>query len=349
MARSQRFLILGGTKFIGPQVARWLLEMGHHVGVFHRSTTVPDWLTGNVAQIQGDRRRMRESTAELRQFKPDVVIDMLAMSRNDAEALGDVFGGHAARVVVASSCDVYAPFAQVNGWEPLTEYAGPLTERGPLRTVRYPFRYMAKDETEMRYWYDKLDVEEVVMGCDRLPGTIIRLPAVYGPGDPQWRCTPYLRTLRDGGGIKLGRLASRHRLCRGFVLNMAWGMALAATEDDAEGRIFNVADIPTLSEHDWVRGIVKVAGAEGSSAGQITADGDDEASPAATGGVGGTPRFPAEAHIDLDCTQICQTLGYTPKYDFLEGLRRTVVWETANPAPPPPLPGQPIRDPATAK
>jgi nucleoside-diphosphate-sugar epimerase len=33
--------------------------------------------------------------------------------------------------------------------------------------------------------YEKILVEREVMGHPRLPGTILRLPTVYGPGDSQ--------------------------------------------------------------------------------------------------------------------------------------------------------------------
>jgi hypothetical protein len=46
--------------------------------------------------------------------------------------------------------------------------------------------------------YDKIAVEEAIQGDPAVPWTILRLPMVYGPGDPLHRFFPLLKRITDG-------------------------------------------------------------------------------------------------------------------------------------------------------
>ena len=70
-------LIIGGTGFIGPPLARQLSEQGHTVAVFSRGHR-PD--LGNVVCIHGDRNRLGDHAKDIRAFAPEVVIDMVLSS-----------------------------------------------------------------------------------------------------------------------------------------------------------------------------------------------------------------------------------------------------------------------------
>src|SRR2546423_12737717 len=97
-----RVLLIGGSGFIGPHVARALERLGHEAVVFHRGTTkIPA-----RREIVGDRRRLADSATQLRALAPDVVVDLILSSATQAHALMQVFRGAASRVVALSSCDV---------------------------------------------------------------------------------------------------------------------------------------------------------------------------------------------------------------------------------------------------
>lgn len=51
------FLVIGGTRFIGPHVVARLTASGHKVTVFHRGQAEPV-LPGGVEHIHGDRREL---------------------------------------------------------------------------------------------------------------------------------------------------------------------------------------------------------------------------------------------------------------------------------------------------
>lgn len=70
--------------------------------------------------------------------------------------------------------------------------------------------------------YDKILVERAVMGDADPVGTILRLPMVYGPGDPQHRLFQYLKRMDDRRpAILMDEGAAGWRWSRGYVENVA--------------------------------------------------------------------------------------------------------------------------------
>ena len=111
-----RILVIGGTNFMGPLVVHALNEQGHEVTVFHRGQTRAD-LPGGVKEILGDRRSLNEKAVELHRLAPEVVLDMIPFTEQDALDVMRTFSGIAQRLVAISSQDVYRAFGRVNGKE----------------------------------------------------------------------------------------------------------------------------------------------------------------------------------------------------------------------------------------
>lgn len=310
-----KLLVLGGTAFIGPWVVRNLAAAGHQVTVFHRGKT-PASLPPGVQTLRGDRQAMQHHTAELRALQPDVVIDMIAFNRTDAADVVSVFEGHAGRVVVASSCDVYAAFGGLIGLEEPAPPTGMLDEDAPLRSRRYPFRSQAKTTEDFMYSYDKLDVEETFAAAERLPATFARLPMVYGEGDRQRRLAGYLKQLRETGTITLGVSHARWATTRGYVRNMGAAVALLATRPESAGKTYNLADSATLTEEAFARAVASAAGG-----------GDVRIVPDAE--VPAPLRFPGDVryHLTIDSSRLRNQLGYSDPVSLAEGIAHTVEWE----------------------
>ncbi len=178
-----KVLVIGGTNFIGPPVVRSLADLGHEVAVFHRAQTHAD-LPFAVEHILGDRRDLGSHAAEFRRFGPEVVVDMIAFTEQDASGLVETFRGLARRSVVISSADVYRAYGHFLAVESGLVEPTPLDEESPLREVLFPYRKQAQGPDDFLYSYDKIPVEQVVRGDPELPGTVLRLPMVHGPGDP---------------------------------------------------------------------------------------------------------------------------------------------------------------------
>src|SRR5215210_31093 len=236
-------LVIGATSgFIGTQAVWKLAAAGHALTVFHRGQTNAD-LPPGVRHIFGDRQRLPRFADEFKRAAPQVVIDMYLRFEREAVAVMQAFRGLAERVVAVSSQDVYRTYGILWRNEATRPNVTPIDEDAPLRSVLYPYRGVAKGPDDPKYDYDKIPVERVVMSDPELPGTVLRLPATYGPGDKQHRLFEYLKRMDDGRPfILLGEGEARWRQTHGYVEDVADAVALAAADARAANRIFNVGE-----------------------------------------------------------------------------------------------------------
>jgi len=310
-------LIIGGTRFMGPHITKNLHAAGHMVTLFHRGQSRIE-LPEGVAEITGDRDELMQHARQLRPLQPDVVLDMIARTEKQAQQCVEVFAGHTRRIVVASSQDVYRSFGRVNRTEDGDVDLSELGETSPLREHLYPYRDLLPGEED----YDKILVERVYLSQPQLAGTILRLPAVYGPGDSQHRLFVYLKRMLDGRPhILLEECVARWRWTHGYVENVADAITLALTDERASGRVYNVGEPFALSMAERVEHLAKITDWPG----QIV--------------ILPTERLPAsmretgnmDQHIVVKSSRIRQELGYSERLDLAECLRRAVDWESCNP------------------
>lgn len=254
-----RILIIGGTKFIGPYVIQALHEKGHEVIVFNRGKTIHSF-PFQVSSIQGDRTELLSYKDKILAFAPDVVIDMIPYSENDAKLLANVFRGHIQRIVVISSCDVYRAYDRL--WKVFTDklIPMPLDEASDLRENFFPYRkIMGSQPDDWSYHYEKILVENTIRSYPDINSTILRLPMVYGQGDYS-RIYPYLKRMDDNRPVLLDENKSVWRFCRGYVVDIANAIVLSALDTRSGNRIYNVGEIDAYSELEWIQQIGKIAG-----------------------------------------------------------------------------------------
>jgi nucleoside-diphosphate-sugar epimerase len=285
-------LIIGGTGFIGPYVARELSGRGIEVTVFHRGQKESPLLPATVRHLRSEHAGMpvRTFPPELLHFDFDAVIHMIAVGEADARAAVEAFTGRAQRLIVLSSGDVYRAYGRFIGLEPGPVEEGLLTEDSPLRTVLFPYRGQAKSPKDLNHFYEKILVEQNLLGQTQLPGTVLRLPKVYGPegnanldtvygyrDQPQWRWT------------------------HGYVENVAAAIVLAALHPAAANRIYHVGEAytPTVSERLQQLPARKPA-------------------PARPG------HYNFRQNIAYDTTRIRTELGYQEPVSYEEALKRTL-------------------------
>ena len=319
-----RILLVGGNGFIGQFVVAALKRQGHKLALFHRGTTAAP---PGVDEIRGDRHQLSASAEELRRFASDVVIDLVMSSGPQATELMNTFRGVARRVVMLSSIDVYRAVGVLHGTEsgPLQEV--PLTEGSELRRNLHP--YPAESMQLLRKifaWvtddYDKIPAERIVMNDAELPGTVLRLPMVYGPGDPLHRFYPVVKRIADGRDqIIFADALACWRSPRGYVENVAAAIAMAATDDRAERRIYNVCEEPSFSELEWARKIASEMGWKG----EFIVLPEER-----------TPRHllrPGNAaqHWTASSVRIRHELGYEEPVAIEDAIRQTIRWERENP------------------
>jgi nucleoside-diphosphate-sugar epimerase len=313
-----RVLILGGTKFIGSFVTNQLVEQGHEVYVFHRGQTnrnIPE----NIHHLYGDRERLEDYKSLFAKVSPDVVLDMLPITEEDAKRVVDTMTGITKRIVAISSADVYLSYERLIRLKDGPIDNTPDSEEAPLRSVLYPYRKNFQPG-EKRYDYDKILVEDYYMNSG-LDSTILRLPMVYGPLDHQYRTYLYLKQMLDNRPyILLDEKVAAWRTCRGYVGNVAHAICLAMTNEKAANHIFNVAEEDAYSELEWAN-LIKQSYKKW--------EGEIRSIPS------GKLKLDTETNYDqnlaITSSKIREILGYKEIYTVEEALQRTIKYEMENP------------------
>jgi nucleoside-diphosphate-sugar epimerase len=321
---NMKILLIGGSGFIGRFVAEQLQQSGHGVTVFHRGNTrVP----AGAEELLGDHQSLHDHQPEFRRQKFDVVVDFVLSSGRQAIDLMDTFRGIAGRIVALSSMDVYRAVSVFYGFESNALQKLPLTETSDLRTSRnvYSPEALKKMRTVYRWVddeYDKIPVEQAVLGDAKLPGTLLRLPMIYGPGDPLHRFHPILKRIDDGRNqILFADDVAAMRTPRGYVEDVAAAIALAAASEQAAGRVYNVCEADSFGELDWAQ---KIA-ASTNWRGEFVVLPHDRA-PKHLLWPGNTAQ-----HLVASSDRIRLELGYRELLVREEAIRRTIAWEKANP------------------
>jgi nucleoside-diphosphate-sugar epimerase len=320
-----RILIIGGTGFIGPVVVANLVERGHSVTLFHRGQARAD-LPAATNHILGDRYAIAEFAGRFDDLAPEVVLDMCPETQQDARAVVKLFAGRADRTVAISSQDVYRAYGRLLGIEPGPPDPVPLTEEAPLRERLYPYRgeVLRSPEDPDRWMddYEKILVERVYLSQPGLPGTILRLPMVYGPRDEQHRLFDWLKRMDDQRpAILLDERIASWRWTRGYVENVAAAIVLAVVDAHAVGRIYNVGEAQCPTWAEWVG---KMASATGWNGAVVSLPPERLPAPLRSEGE-------YRQHLVTDSNRIRRELGYVEPVPLAEALARSIAWGRAHP------------------
>lgn len=321
-----RVLILGGTGFIGLSIAQRLLASGHEITIFHRGTSAAN-LPKGAGILHGDRNQLELSADDFRRLRPDVVVDCIAFTEQQAKSLVQVFRQVSKRVVVLSSGDVYRAndllFRRVAGAIEPT----PLSESSALRERFYPYRGVPIPQAYGVNWddYDKILVERVALSDGDLSATILRLPMVYGPGALEVikrRFFVYLKRIDDGRpAILLDERTARWRAPWGYSDDVAEAVRLVVENERAAGEVYNVGESDGLDIQSWIGELAAVVGWTG----RVVVM--DEPCP--------PPNISRELnldqHLDMDTTKIRRDLAYHETTSRREALAKTVVWDREHP------------------
>ncbi len=302
-----KILFIGGTNFMGAYAVKILISQGHDVCVFHRGEH--DNLDGCAAKrIIGDRDNLKSYKSEFAAFAPEVIIHMISHSDEHASALMEVAEGLVDRVVVISSGNIYRAFEIATAPGPSKILDTPLTEESPLRLS--PLEGDNKNAVENR-----------VMSHPTISGTILRMPMVFGPQDSQHRLSVCLRRMDDERPvIILEKGIDAWKACRGYVENIAHAIALAATNDNSRGQIYNVADSYALTEKEWLEKIATIVDWKG----EIKMLEGEQLPKHLVSNIN------SAQNMDLNTNKIRNHLGYTDIIGLEKALEKTIEWERQN-------------------
>ena len=318
-----RVLAIGGNGFIGRFVTALLLEAGHEVVVFHRGSTPLD--SSGARELLGRHEELPLFGADIARLAPDVVIDFILGSGAHAAALLEALSGHAGRLVAVSSQDVYRATGVLHGLEPGDPDPVPLSEDAPLRTRLHPYPPPVLEALRGVFgWvdadYDKIPVERAVLEQTAIPSVVLRLPMVYGPGDPLHRLFPIIKRVDDRRPfILLDERMARWRASRGYVENVAAAIARVVTSHETRG-VYNVGETVS-SELEWVEQVVAAAGFTGI----VRVLPADETPPHLH-----PPGNTAQDWV-TDSSRLARALDFAPPVSLETAIARTIAWERAHP------------------
>lgn len=198
-----RILVMGGTWFLGRQVADDALARGWEVTTFNRGQSAPD-VTG-VRPVRGDRTSATDLNRLAAQGPWDAVIDASSsdLPPKDVLLAARALEGAVDRWVHISTVSVY------EGWP-----NKPLTEESPLLaclpTADASFGYTGPAGSPTEYGFQKAGGERAVtetLGADRV--LLLRPGVILGPGEYVGRLPWWLSRASMGGRILVPAPADR--------------------------------------------------------------------------------------------------------------------------------------------
>jgi nucleoside-diphosphate-sugar epimerase len=181
----------------------------------------------------------------------------------------------------------------------------------------YPYRSEKTAEYEWSYTYDKILVEHIIMNSDGPVGTVVRLPAVYGPGD--YRLYEFVQRMLDRRpAILLDEHFAHLKWTHAYVDHVAHAIALAVINPVAAGRIYNVGASKTLSMLEIAQLIKNLTGWYG----EIVSVKREHLSQEMI-------RIPGTIgqHLLADDTLIRKELGFAESIELQECLLRMIEWQ----------------------
>lgn len=324
-------LVTGANGFLGSHLVDRLIEDGHEVHVLVRKTSNLQWLLGKPVQFHygdvssasgGSGGGLKEGLRDveivfhvagvIRARKPRTYYEVNARgTENVLEAClaVDPQTKKLKRVVVVTSLAAHGP-RQDDRLSVEEDECQPLTDYGK----------------------SKRDAELIALKYrDRIPVTIIRPPAIYGPRDDQ--IFDFFRLVKRGVALLPGW--GRGILNIAHVQDVVEGMILAANSPQAVGEIFFIGGDQNYTWHEvadsigravnrkpfkisvpklFIFGVSGAADILGRLTGQIFSLNLDYA------------RNFVQKNWSMDVTKAKRLLSFQPKFSLDDGMRETVTW-----------------------
>ncbi len=317
--------VTGGTGFIGTNLVRRLLAQGHTVRLLARSPAKARALFDDeVVVIPGD---LSDGEALARGCRGAEAVFHLAAQVGDFGPRKGYYRtnveGTRAVVSAADRADagrlIYMSTNAVTGIKRtfVTDESAPYTRTGG------------------HYGISKGMAEQIIRDRHRengFPGVILRPPVVYGPGSANWILRP-LGLMKRGTMVLIDK--GRGLCWHAFVDNLVDAALLAATHPKAPGEVFIISD--GKDDTTWGDYFNRLAGIAGY--GPVTANVPKPVAVAVAhvsyglyAAFGIRPKLTplgvgiltSGAPVSIEKART--VLGYKPKVDLTEGMRRVGEW-----------------------
>ncbi|MEM6774657.1 MAG: NAD-dependent epimerase/dehydratase family protein [Pseudomonadota bacterium] len=317
-----RVLIIGCTGFIGRSVAARASARDLEVFGTGRSPEPHSFFHGRY--LCSDRNDPDQVLRFVRDYDISVVVDMIPMVQSSTRSLLARLDTEIEQYVMISSADVYANYNLIRRRCSGTVFPGAADESSALRQHLYPYRKTsprpARDPDRYLDDYDKIPLEAEVRKMSS-SWTILRLPMVYGPGDPQdrfaWAIDPMLRKCRE---LTIPSPWAAWVTTHGYIENVSHAIASSLANPLAYEQVFNIAEETPVSQLTWARRFAAVLDWHGEI--RLT---DDPTHPMSER----IAQLDLTVPLKIDGARIRTTLGVADVVNQADALSRTVASTTA--------------------
>ena len=315
-----KFLVTGGSGFIGHNVVRILEQQGHECIVIDTCTDygfIPEeelnyLITKRITRIKAkvrliDIREGQFVDTIFKTYKPDVVIHMASFPRQKVVEqnpllASDVMSTGLINLLEKSKQHAVKKFVYISSSMVYGDFEANVDETAQCNPIgQYGI---------MKLMGEKLVEDYSRRGC--FDHVIIRPSAVYGEWDVEDRVVSKFMTKAMRGEI-LKVKGAEEVLDFTYVEDTAMGIVLAATKDSANSQIYNItrSDDKQYTLKDAAELAIRIAG-QGSLE---IADRDLS--------------FPKRGRLSI--MKAVRDLGYDPQVNVEQGFRRYYEWYLANP------------------
>jgi dihydroflavonol-4-reductase len=248
-----KVLITGGTGFIGSRLALACIDRGYEVDVLGREDATEAELSNRaLLERKGVRIQLGSVTEPQRMMQitagADIVFHLAAAQHemNVPDALFRAVNVEGTRNMLEAS---------------LAAGVRRFLHGSTIGVYDRDVETVVDEDTPLKpdniYGITKAEGEAVVRSYfDRLPCTIIRISETYGPGDR--RLLKLFKAVAKGVFFMVGRGQNIHQLI--YVDDLAEGMLVAASHEEAIGETFLLAGEERLSSNEMVAAIAAAVG-----------------------------------------------------------------------------------------
>jgi nucleoside-diphosphate-sugar epimerase len=298
-----RVLLIGGTRFLGPAIAKELFAHGHAVTVMHRGQT-PACLPEGVRTRHGDARSQNDVEPLLEGNQYDAIVDTI-LNAEDLRWLLPLAHAHTGQLLHCGSTGVYAPAAYC----PVRE-----DDPTPCPQALGGFGFKLEQDQALLDYHEQTGFKT----CS------LRISNVFGVGDVPldvWgaRNPAYFQRVADGKELWIPGDGNA-LLQPVHVDDLARGFRAALESEKAAGQIYNLSSERAVTLNHYVEITKELLGSD-SPIKQVSMEDILAHGKANESGL----RFICE-HMSIDWTKARQELGYRPKITLQEGLADSLGW-----------------------
>jgi len=303
---STHVLLIGGSRFLGREIARAFTDLNFEVHAMNRGKIAPD--ASLCASIVCDKNDRDAFAKVLKQQTWDVIVDTI-LNADDLTFVIETLGSYRGHLIHTGSLGVYGEARQI-----------PATESLPLA------EYHGKD---CIVFNNKIQQDQVLLRASieqNFPMTILRCSYICGPGDyllEGWggRSPQFFEMLERGEPLLLPNDGNA-LLHPGDVRDLGRAFPQAVLHPESIGQVYNIAGNHALPMKDYIHRIATLMG----SGSTLSFASIPEV-------LARYPEITSERGVQFSCQHMCasiekarEQIDWKPEIPLDVSLRETVQW-----------------------